>query len=215
MAAPRLDAMMRWSVRITTENIFVLCGLLIILLGWVADLFGILEIPGSPDEHPGLDFNLRFFITMFGVAFATIGVGFESFTHMRIDSELGKRYLVAFLFLADGGVHLYALNDHLAEVLPAAFFAVVSSLQLAGAFFFPTMGRELDAAWIGLTAFLIASYIVTRTFAVWPVGVVEAVEPLGVLSKMIETLALVILASLVRSRNRVPEPRNDVSRPSP
>src|SRR2546430_13474611 len=55
----------------------------------------------------------KIFLTMFAVAFATIGVAYDNFPEILSDGEMAKRYLISFLFLAAGSLHLYALNDHL------------------------------------------------------------------------------------------------------
>src|SRR2546430_1563986 len=171
-----------WRTRIRmTELAFLVCGLLIIFVGWTADFLGVFEFASAPGGHgSGTTFPLRLFMTMFGVSFATIGVGFENFPQILQDGDRAKRYIVAFLFLADGSLHLYAFNDHLGDLFSATFFAVFSVLQLAAAFIIPYTRFRLDLAWLGITAFLILAYIVTRTMAVWPIGVVEEVEPLGV-----------------------------------
>jgi len=49
------------------------------------------------------------------------------------------------------------------------------------------------------TMFLILAYIATRTGAIWPIGVVEEVEPLGILSKLVEVLTVLPLLQLMRS----------------
>ncbi len=198
-------------LRLTTENVFLICGLLIVLLGWVADLFGVLEAGAAGDNHSGGNLSLRIFITMFAVAFATIGVGFESFSKMLTDPALTKRYLVAFLFLADGSLHLYAFNDHLGEAFPAAFFAVAATFQLAAAFLIPSTRQELDSAWLGVTASLIAAYLITRTVAVWPIGTVEEVDPLGLLSKAVEVVTVITLVSLMRGQRVERTTANEVA----
>src|SRR5207247_1099741 len=81
----------------------------------------------------------------------------------------------------------------------ADFLAVFAVLQLAAAFIIPYTRFRLDLAWLGITAFLILAYIVTRTMTVWPIGVVEEVEPLGVVSKLVEVLTILVLVSLMRS----------------
>src|SRR6266700_3201189 len=189
---------MRRAKPTATELSFFLCGFLIIIVGWLAALLGLFELGTAVGEHGGgSSFQLRLFLTMFGVAFSTIGVGYENFPEILTDAEMAKRYLVAFLFLADGSLHLYAFNDHLGEAFPAAFFAVFSSLQLA-------------AAWLAITAFLIAAYVVTRTVSVWPIGVVEEVDPLGVVSKFVEVVTVLALVSLWQaeraSRRKAPGP---------
>jgi hypothetical protein len=181
-----------------TELAFFISGVIVILTGWLADLLGLFELGSGTSGHgAAATLSLRIFLTMFGVAFATIGVGYDNFPEIFSDGEMAKRYLVSFLFLADGSLHLYALNDHLGELLPAAFFAVFSGLQLAAAFVIPYTRRELDPAWLGITGFLIAAYVVTRTVAVWPIGSVEDVDPLGVISKFVEVLTVLLLVSLM------------------
>ena len=208
---PRFDIVMRRSKPTATELSFFICGFLIIVVGWLADLLGIFEFGATVGEHGGgSSFQLRLFLTMFGVAFSTIGVGYENFPEILTDGEMAKRYLVAFLFLADGSLHLYAFNDHLGDAFPAAFFAVFASLQLAAAFITPYSHRRLDAAWLAITAFLIAAYVVTRTVSVWPIGVVENVDPLGVVSKFVEVVTVLALVSLWQaeraSRRKAPGP---------
>src|SRR5439155_25322210 len=146
-----------------TELAFFVCGFLVIVVGWLADLLGIFELSTVTGGHGTGTLQLRIFLTMFGVAFATIGVAYDNFPEIFSDAEMAKRYLVSFLFLADGSLHLYALNDHLREPFPAAFFGVFAGLQIAAAFAIPYTGRELDSAWLGITGFLIAAYVVTRT----------------------------------------------------
>jgi len=107
--------------------------------------------------------------------------------------------LLSFLFLGDGSLHLYALNDHLNEPFPAAFFGVFAGLQVAAAFVIPYTRRELDPAWLGITGFLIAAYVVTRTVSVWPIGTIEEVDALGLISKIVEVLTVLFLVSLMRS----------------
>ncbi|HWM53632.1 MAG TPA: hypothetical protein VNP71_10790 [Thermoplasmata archaeon] len=182
-----------------TELSFFVCGFLVIIVGWLADLLGVFELNTVTGGHSTGTLQLRIFLTMFGVAFATIGVAYDNFPEILSDGEMAKRYLVSFLFLADGSLHLYALNDHLGEAFPAAFFGVFSGLQLAAAFLIPYAHKDLDWAWLGMTAFLIAAYIVTRTVSVWPIGYVEDLDALGVISKVVEVLTVLVLLSLMQS----------------
>ena len=182
-----------------TELSFLLCGFLVIVVGWLADLLGIFELSTVTGGHGTGTLELRIFLTMFGVAFATIGVAYDNFPEILSDGEMAKRYLVSFLFLADGSLHLYALNDHLGEAFPAAFFGVFAGLQLAAAFLIPYTRSDLNLAWFGITAFLIAAYVVTRTVSVWPIGYIEDLDALGVLSKVVEVLTVLMLLSLMQS----------------
>lgn len=190
-----------------TEIAFFVSGTLIILVGWVADYLGVFEFASSPSGHgSATTFPLRLFMTMFGVAFATIGVGFENFPQILQDGVRAKRYIVAFLFLADGSLHLYAFNDHLADPFGATFFAAFSTIQLAVAFVIPYTRFRLNTTWLAITAFLILAYAVTRTIAVWPIGVVEEVDPLGIVSKLVEVLTVLVLVSLLQSERAARRP---------
>jgi hypothetical protein len=183
-----------------TELAFLVCGVLIILVGWVADFLGLFELASEPAGHgSSTTFPLRLFMTMFGVAFSTIGVGFENFPQILLGGDRAKRFIVALLFLADGSLHLYAFNDHLRDPFSATFFAVFSAVQIAAAFVIPYTKYRLDSVWLALTAFLILAYLVTRTVAIWPIGFVEEVEPLGIVSKLVELLTVLVLVSLVQS----------------
>ena len=182
-----------------TELAFFMCGFLVTVVGWLADLLGVFELSAVTGGHGAGTLQLRIFLTMFGVAFATIGVAYDNFPEILSDGEMAKRYLISFLFLADGSLHLYALNDHLGEAFPAAFFGVFAGLQLAAAFLIPYTHSDLNLAWLGITAFLIAAYVVTRTVSVWPIGYVEDLDALGVISKVVEVLTVLMLLSLMQS----------------
>jgi len=47
--------------------------------------------------------------------------------------------------------------------------------------------------------------------AVWPIGVVEEVEPLGVVSKLVEVLTILVLVSLMRSERTASRPAVEAS----
>jgi hypothetical protein len=184
-----------------TELSFFACGVLIIFVGWVSDFLGIFEVGSSTAGHgPAGAFSIRIFMTMFGVAFATIGIGFENFPKILMDGEAARRHVIALLFLADGSLHLYAFTDHLNEAFPATFFAVVSVLQLVLAFVIPYVRLQFAPVWFAVTGFLILAYLVTRTVAVWPIGTVEEVDALGLVSKTVEVLTILALWSLLRTQ---------------
>jgi len=183
-----------------TELAFLICGVLIILVGWVADFLGLFELASEPTGHgSSTTFPLRLFMTMFGVAFSTIGVGFENFPQILQGGDRAKRFIVALLFLGDGSLHLYAFNDHLGDLFSATFFAVFSAVQIAAAFIIPYTKYRLDSVWLAITVFLILAYVVTRTVAIWPIGFVEDVDALGIVSKLVELVTVLVLVSLVQS----------------
>ena len=198
-AAVLEERMMRTRPSLTEIGFFA-CGALVIVVGWLADFLGIFELGSQPTGHGSNGtFQLRIFMTMFGVAFAAIGVGFENFPQILEGGVDTKRYIIALLFLADGSLHLYAFNDHLGDPFLATFFAVLSVVQLAAAFVIPYTRGPLDLAWLAITVFLILAYIVTRTIAVWPIGFVEDVEGLGVVSKLVEVLTVLLLWPIVQA----------------
>src|SRR5207245_5198393 len=100
---------MRRGTPTITERAFFVCWFLVIVVGWLADLLGVFELSTVTGGHGAGTLQLRIFLTMFGVAFATIGVAYDNFPEILSDGEMAKRYLIAFLFLAYGSLHLYAL----------------------------------------------------------------------------------------------------------
>src|SRR2546423_15244410 len=131
------DGLLRTRQSIT-ELAFLVCGVLIVLVGWVADFLGLFETASQPIGHgSSTTFPLRLFMTMFGVAFSTIGVGFENFPQILLGGDRAKRFIVAVLFLADGSLHLDAFHDHLGDRPSAALFPVFSAGQVAGALIIP------------------------------------------------------------------------------
>src|SRR5216117_2015271 len=87
----------------------------------------------------------------------------------------------------------------LGDRFSAAFFAFFSAVQLAAAFVIPYTKYRLEALWLAITVFLILAYIATRTMAIWPIGFVEEVEPLGIVSKLVELVTVLVLVSLLQS----------------
>ncbi|TLZ68802.1 MAG: hypothetical protein E6K06_00965 [Methanobacteriota archaeon] len=189
---------MRPPVRISTEFAFLLSGVFIMLVAWALNLIGVLA--GQTSSGHGVSDVYLWLILMFqGLAFSTMGVVGSNYRELMANPVLRKRYLVGFLLIADGGLHLLALNQHLDNVAAAAFFAIVSPVQIVGGIVFQFLPRGLDRAWLLFTAFLIAAFVVTRTVPIWPIGYVEDVDPLGLFSKLVELGTVVILVSLVRA----------------
>src|SRR5205823_13869638 len=103
MGAPAFDGRMPRRPATITELAFFVCGILIIFVGWISDLFGLFEVGSSGAGHGLADkFPLRLFMTMSVVAFATIGIGFENLPQFLIDTEAATRYIVVILFLQHG-----------------------------------------------------------------------------------------------------------------
>ena len=122
---------MRWKLRLNTENIFLISGLLIIVLGWISDFVGLLVLnePKVGGHSAGSIIN-RLFFTLFGLFFAAGGAVYENHTRFLSDPVYSKRYLIQALFILDGALHLFAFNDHIGvSVVEAGFFAVVGPVH--------------------------------------------------------------------------------------
>ena len=188
------------GVHISTEFAFLLSGVFIMLVAWALNLLG--TIAGDQSSGHGVsDVYLWLFLMFQGLGFSTVGVIGANYREFMTNPALGKRYAVGFLLIADGGLHLLALNQHLGAAPQAAFFAIVSPIQIVGGIAFIDLPRRLDPIWLLFTGFLIGAFVLTRTVAVWPIGVVEEVDPLGLISKAVEIATIAILVSLVRADN--------------
>lgn len=204
----------RWTV--STELAFLLSGVFIMAVAWALNLIG--TVSGeSGSGHGTSDIYLWLLLMFQGLAFSTVGVIYANYREFMVNPRLARRYLVGFLLIADGGLHLFAFNQHLLASVPAAtFFAIVSPVQILGGIVFPHMERRLDSAWLLFTILLIVAFVVTRTIPVWPIGVVEEIDPLGVISKFVEFLTVWLLISLMRAESRQklsPQPTSSVNSP--
>jgi hypothetical protein len=191
-----------------TERGFLLGGILIILMTWGANLLATLEAPADVSGHSAASDLYLWLMLMFnGLAFATVGIAYENYQRLLTDGVFATRYVIGFLFIADGALHLLAFNEHLSDSFWAAgFFAAFAPIQIVVGVEMPYLGRRFYPVWTGLTAFFIAAYALTRTMAVWPIGVVEAVDPLGILSKLVEVLTIIFLIGLARADRPEPLP---------
>ena len=192
---------MKVRFQVSTEVAFLFSGVFIMVVAWALNLTGILS-GDQPTGHGSGDIYLWLMLMLQGLAFSTVGVVYSNYRELIVSPDLARRYVAGFLLIADGGLHLFALNQHLSDPPAAAFFAVVSPIQILGGMAFPHLEHRQEFVWLLFTAFLITAYIATRTFAIWPTGVVEEVDPLGVISKVVEVLTLWILILLVRAARR-------------
>lgn len=183
-------------LHLSVESAFLVAGVLIMVATWALNLVGVLS--GEPGSgHGGGDLYLWLFLMAQGLGFATVGVVYANYRELLANPVLARRYLVGFLFIADGGIHLLALNQHLPSSVPAAaFFAIVAAIQIPAGMAFAHLPPKLDPLWLLFTGFLIAAFIVARAVPVGPLWSEGQVEPLGVLSKLVEFLAVGILVSL-------------------
>ena len=191
---------MRRGFYASTEFSFLVAGLAIIVMAWAANLLGVFS-GGTGDSHGGMDIYFWFLFMLQGIAFAAVGAAYDHHRRLMSDPAFAKRYLVGYLFILDGAIHLLAFNEHLiSSTYAVLFFEVVSPVQIILGVLIPHLSSRFDVAWLLFTLFLIAAYVVTRTVAIWPIGEVEAVDPLGLISKAVETATGAALVSLMWAR---------------
>jgi hypothetical protein len=193
---------MRWKIRWTAEKVFLISGLLIILLGWVSDLIGALN-SSAPTAHGSGDLLDRIWFTFFGLLFVAGGVVYEQHWRLLNDPVLTERYMISFLFVADGAFHLYALTDHLGELFPVVFFGVSAVVQIGLGVAIPRLDREWDPYLLAIPILFIAAYVLTRTMAVWPINTIEEVEIFGIVSKLTEGLTVLVLVAEMREAKKL------------
>jgi hypothetical protein len=191
---------MRWKIRLDTENIFLISGLLIILLGWASDYIGLIVLgePATGGHSAGSIIN-RLFFTLFGLFFAAGGAVYENHWKFLKDPIYSKRYLIQTLFILDGALHLFAFNDHVGEsVVEAAFFAVAGPVQIAMGVLITRLPPKYDPYLLATPVLFILLALVSQVVPIWPLSEVEAIYDLWVVSKIVEVATVLMLLSLMR-----------------
>lgn len=191
---------MRWTVRLNTENVFLISGLLIILLGWGSDFIGLIVLREAPSGgHSAGSIIDRLFFTLFGLFFAAGGAVYENHWRFLKDPIYSKRYLIQALFILDGALHLFAFNDHINEsVAEAAFFAVIGPVQIACGILITRLPPKYDAVLLAWPVLLIVLALVSLLVPIWPLSAVENIYDLWIISKLVEGLTVLMLVSLMR-----------------
>ncbi len=192
---------MRWKVRLTTENVFLISGLGIIVLGWLSDFIGLVILKEAPSSggHSAGSIVDRVFFTLFGLFFAAGGAVYENHWRFLKDPIYSKRYLIQGLFIIDGALHLFAFNDHLNESLvEAAFFAIIGPIQIAFGVMITRLPPKYDPYLLAWPVFLIVLAGVSLVVPIWPLSAVENIYDLWVISKIVEVLTVLMLVSLMR-----------------
>ncbi len=190
---------MRWKVRLNTENIFLMTGILIILLGWASDYVGVNILHEAASGHGGGSIITRLFFTLFGLFFASGGAIYENHWRFLKDPLYSTRYLIQALFILDGALHLFAFNDHIGvSLVEALFFAIAGPIQIAFGVMITRLPPESDPYLLTWPVFLILLAVVSLLVPVWPLSAVEDIYDLWVVSKLVEGLTVVMLVSLMR-----------------
>ncbi len=192
---------MPWKIRLDTENVFLISGLLIVLLGWGSDFIGLVllkEAPSTGGHSAGSIIN-RLFFTLFGLFFAAGGAVYEHHERFLNDAIYSKRYLIQALFIIDGALHLFAFNDHINESLvEAIFFAIVGPVQMAFGVMITRLPPKYDPYLLLWPVFLIVLAGISLVVPIWPLSAVENIYDLWVVSKLVEVLTVLMLVSLMR-----------------
>ncbi len=199
MTDPVLARPMRWRIRLNTENIFLITGILIVLLGWISDYIGVVVLQEAPTGHGGGSIINRLFFTLFGLFFAAGGAVYENHWRFLNDPVYSKRYLIQALFIIDGALHLFAFNDHIQEsVIEAAFFAVIGPIQIACGVLITRLPPKYDPFLLGWPVLLILLALVSLVVPIWPLSGVENIYDLWVVSKLVEAMTVLSLLSLMK-----------------
>ncbi len=189
---------MRWKIQLNTENIFLLSGIGIIVLGWASDYIGI-SLGEVGTGHGAGSIISRLFFPMIGLLFAAGGAVYENHWRFLTDSKFAKRYLLQALFILDGALHLYAMNDHLSESLvEVLFFAILGPVQIAFGILITRLPAKYDPYILVWPVFLVGIAVVSQFVVIWPLSGVENIYDLWVVSKLVEVLTVLVLVSLMR-----------------
>jgi len=190
---------MRWTIRLNTENIFLITGILIVLLGWISDYIGVVVLQEAPTGHGGGSLINRLFFTLFGLFFAAGGAVYENHWRFLKDPLYTKRYLIQALFIIDGALHLFAFNDHIQEsAIEAIFFAIIGPIQIACGVLITRLPPKYDPFLLGWPVFLVVLAMVSLVVPIWPLSAVENVYDLWVVSKLVEVMTVLSLLSLMK-----------------
>ena len=191
---------MRWKPQLNTENIFLLSGLLIILLGWSSDFIGLIVLNEAPSGgHSAGSIIDRLFFTLFGLFFAAGGAVYENHGRFLKDPIYSKRYLIQALFILDGALHLFAFNDHINESpVEAVFFAVSGPVQIAMGILITRLPPKYDPYLLATPVLFVVMALVSLAVPIWPLSEVENIYDLWVVSKLVEALTVLMLLSLMR-----------------
>ncbi len=192
---------MRWKVRLDTETIFLICGLGIVLLGWVSDYVGLIVLGEAPvgGVHGAGNIISRLFFTLFGLFFAAGGAVYEHYDRFLNDPVYSKRYLIQALFIIDGALHLFAFNDHINEsIVEAAFFAIIGPIQIACGILVTRLPPKYDPMLLAWPVLLIGLAMVSLVIPIWPLSAVENIYDLWIVSKAVEVLTVLLLLSLMK-----------------
>ncbi len=179
---------------VSAEGALILGGLGIAAAGAAIDVWAIvtgLATAGQGAHDSLLSFNLPFL----GLAFIAFGLLMAQ-PSLFLRKGFRRVFLASLLLIADGLLHMSLIAAHLEELHQAVFFGAIAGVQIFAGLTLPESSRRLRDVWILLTLGLVALYAVSRTTAVPILFDLEGVENLGVVSKVLEVLLILVLLSM-------------------
>lgn len=185
---------MRFRTLLTAEGALVLGGLGIAASGVAIDVWatGAGLIGGGSSGHDAL---LALNLPILALAFIAFGLLMDQPT-VFLRKGYRRVYVAAVLLIADGLIHMAVIAPHLEAPPQAVFFGVVAVVQIFGGLTLSESRRPIRDDWILLSASLIALFVVSRTAAVAYLFSFEPVDFLGILSKICETLLILVLLTM-------------------
>ena len=185
---------MRLGRLLSAEGALVLGGLGIAGTGAGVDIWATAAglVGGGASAHDEL---LAFNMPIVGLAFIAFGL-FMAQSSLFLRKGYRRVFLASVLLAADGLVHMAAIPSHLAEPHQAAFFAAVAAIQVPAGLALPESTRRLRDLWLSFSLALIGIYIASRTTDVPFLFSFEPVEGLGVASKILEGVLVLVLLSM-------------------
>ena len=185
---------MRLRRLISAEGALILGGLGIVASGAAIDAWATTAgLIGA--GQPGHDDLLAYNMPVVGLAFIAFGLVMAQAV-LFLRRGYRRVYLASMLLIADGVAHTAALGAHVAEPVEAAFFTAAAAVLILAGLTLPESTRKLRDLWIAMSLGLIALFFVSRATAVPYVFGREPVDGLGVVSKILEVLLILVLLSM-------------------
>jgi len=178
----------------TAEGAMILGGLGIAAAGAAIDTWATMAALATGD-HSAHDSVLSFNLPVTGLAFIAFGLLMAQ-PSLFLRKGFRRLYLASLLLIADGIIHMSLIAGHIEDLHQAVFFGAVAVVQIVAGLTLPESSRRVRDLWMVFTLFLIALYAASRIVGVSILFDLEPVESLGVVSKVLEVLLILVLLSM-------------------
>jgi hypothetical protein len=192
---------MRLAARLNSKaGAMIFGGLAFWVMAWALDMWSHVQTYGigTGDHQHGGTALLRVNIPLTGTPLIVFGLALLIGSDALMKRGGAPKMFASLFMMHDGLLHAFAFNDHLGNLLSAAFFAFVAPLQIAVGVALPFLPRKFDTPMILGTLGLLALYVVSRAAAFGPLGWPEPVETLDVFSKFTEVMFLLSILAVAR-----------------